>query len=499
VVKLNSVGTIEWQNTIGGDRYEELYSIQQTFDGGYILGGHSDSKISGDKTEVAYQDDYWVVKLNSSGVIEWQNAIGGKNQDFLYSIQQTSDGGYILGGKSYSGTSVDKTEKKIGGYDYWVVKLSSTGDIEWQNTIGGTSDDNLRAVRQTADGGYILGGYSTSPISGDKSEPNLSYVFYSNDYWIVKLNSAGTVEWENTIGGDSSDFLYSLELTSDGGYILGGYSWSAISTDKTEPSHGDADYWMLCLNSTGSILWQKTIGGNKYDELQSVHQTADGGYILGGYSDSDISGDKTEASQGGQYNGDYWIITLAAPLSCDIPTGEFTSKITATTVKTNWNAVNAANKYKVRYKPTSTNTWTTLSVNLNYKKLTNLSPATQYDWQVKAICNTAGLGKSGWSATQTVTTVSLKTVDGLLQPPLFGIYPNPFASSTIIAFTMEESQNVTIELFDMAGRKVETLLDENVAAGSHEVNLERRQLPAGMYVLKMKTPSSVATQSIIIQ
>jgi PKD repeat protein len=309
VVKLSAIGTIEWQNTIGGNRDDMLQSIQQTADGGYILGGYSKSGISGDKTE-AYQSsgyyDYWVIKLSAIGTIEWQNTIGGSNNDYLQSIQQTTDGGYILSGYSYSGISGDKTEVSQGGSDYWVVKLSATGTIEWQNTIGGSSTDYLQSIKQTTDGGYILGGSSNSGISGDKTEANQGSSSYY-DYWVVKLSTTGAIEWQNTIGGSSSDYLQSIQQTTDGGYILGGYSASGISGDKTEASQGNSDYWVVKLSATGTIEWQNTIGGSSLDYLQSIQQTTDGGYILGGYSYSGISGDKTEASQG---NYDYWVIKM---------------------------------------------------------------------------------------------------------------------------------------------------------------------------------------------
>lgn len=307
VIKLNSLGDIVWQNSIGGDGYETLNSIEETSDGGYILGGLSTSGISGDKTEASSGNDYWVVKLNSTGDIEWQNTIGGSADDRLYDVAQTTDGGYILGGVSTSGISGDKTEAHIGLYnDYWVIKLNSTGGIVWQNTIGGTGQDELRSVEQTSDGGYILGGHSyTTGISGDKTEANVGLV--KSDYWVIKLNSTGSIEWQNTIGGDNYDYLNSIAQTSDGGYFLGGESISGISGDKNEANLGIYDYWVIKLNSTGSIMWQNTIGGSQNEHLNSISQTEDGGYILGGESASGISGDKTEICLGSQ---DYWIIKL---------------------------------------------------------------------------------------------------------------------------------------------------------------------------------------------
>jgi Secretion system C-terminal sorting domain len=310
VVKIDSVGNIQWQNTIGGSSSDVLKSIQQTSDGGYILGGYSQSNISGDKTEssIGQTYDYWIVKIDSLGIIQWQNTIGGSGTDMLNSIQQTSDGGYFLGGSSSSNSSADKNKNCLGGIDYWYVKVDSNGVIQWENTIGGTGIDGLYSVRQTADGGFILGGQSNSNISGSKSENSLGYI----DYWIVKLTPQGFIQWENTIGGGGDDNLYSVQQTSDGGYILGGQSSSNITGDKTENNiSGTVDYWIVKLNNLGVIQWQNTIGGSGSDILYSIQQTTDGGYILSGVSSSNISEDKTENCMGkvGVKN-DYWIVKL---------------------------------------------------------------------------------------------------------------------------------------------------------------------------------------------
>src|SRR4030095_5630743 len=302
IVKTDAVGTIQWQNTIGGSDYDEFSLIQQTLDGGYILGGWSYSNLSGDKTENSNGGiDYWIVKTDTSGNIQWQNTIGGSEFDDLTSIQQTADGGYILGGRSNSNISGDKTENSNGGYDYWIVKTDASGAIQWQNTIGGSDDDGLVSLKQTADGGYILGGYSKSNISGDKTENSMGI----SDYWIIKTDASGNIQWQNDIGGNDVDALNSIQQTVDGGYIMGGFSWSNISGDKAENCMGISDYWIIKTNSTGVIQWQNTIGGNSSDELHSIEQTADGGYFLGGSSFSNISGDKAENSHG---VADYWIV-----------------------------------------------------------------------------------------------------------------------------------------------------------------------------------------------
>ena len=307
VVKLNAAGVKEWDNTIGASGgSDQLYAIQQTTDGGYILGGYSNSNSSPDKLENNLgQYDYWVVKLNAAGVKEWDNTIGGSGDDQLYSLQQTTDGGYILGGYSNSNSSPDKSEMGKGGYDYWVVKLNAGGVKEWDNTIGGSGDDKLYAIKQTTEGGYILGGYSNSNSSPDKYENSLG----GNDYWIVKLYASGIIQWDNTIGGNHNDELFSLQVTTDGGYILGGSSWSNSSPDKSENNLGFGyDYWVVKLNVGGIIQWENTIGGSYYDELFSIEQTIDEGYIMGGRSESNFSPDKSENNLG-QY--DYWVVKLS--------------------------------------------------------------------------------------------------------------------------------------------------------------------------------------------
>ena len=302
IVKIDSFSNIQWQNTIGGGQYDFLYSVRQTFDGGYILGGASQSGTSSDKSENCIGDaDFWIVKTDGLGNVLWDNTIGGSGGEHLSVLELTSDGGYIFGGFSNSDISFDKTEDCEGEWDYWVVKTDSLGIIQWQNTIGGTDFDYLTCIQQATDGGYILGGYSFSDISGDKIENSVGYY----DYWIIKIDSIGNIQWQNTIGGSSTDELFSIAQTFDSGYILGGYSQSNLSGDKSEDHKGGGDYWIVKTDSIGNIKWEKTIGGGAKDALQSLQQSADGGFVLGGWSESNFSGDKTENNFG---KADYWFV-----------------------------------------------------------------------------------------------------------------------------------------------------------------------------------------------
>ena len=305
IVKLSSTGNIEWDNTIGGNDLDRVESIIQDVDGGYVIGGWSGSNISGDKNENCRGFyDYWIVKLNSLGIIQWQKTIGGSNRDILNNIIQTNDGGYFLGGTSNSNISGEKSEDSIDfSDDYWVLKLDNSGNIEWQNTIGGNSEDMLESVLQTPDGGFLLAGHSRSGISEDKTEINQG----NYDYWIVKVNHLGNIEWQNTIGGDDGDILTNVTQSYDGGYLLVGESWSTMSGDKTENNYGDSDYWIIKIDETGSIEWQNTIGGNEADGCLDTYSDFDGSYWIVGFSSSNISGDKTVPSNG---SIDIWLLKL---------------------------------------------------------------------------------------------------------------------------------------------------------------------------------------------
>ena len=297
VVKLSAVGTIEWQKTLGGTQNEYAYSIQQTRDGGYIVAGNTNSN-NGDVTGNHGGIDYWVVKLSSTGAIQWQKTLGGTVNDFAVSIQQTIDGGYIVAGYA---ASIDGDVTGVqGGFDYWVVKLNSTGTIEWQKTAGGSSADIAFSIRETSDGGYIIVGVTLSN-DGDVSGYHGGFGY---DSWIVKLSGTGNIQWAKTLGGTNDDIIWSIKQTADGNYIAGGFTFS--NDGDVSGNHGGYDVWVVKISDTGTIQWQKTLGGTGSDYALSIQQTSDGGYITAG-SSSWNNGDVTE----NQGSDDYWIVKLA--------------------------------------------------------------------------------------------------------------------------------------------------------------------------------------------
>jgi len=285
---------IEWQKCLGGTGSDYASSIQQTTDGGYIVAGYSTSS-NGDVTGNHGDYDMWIVKLTNTGSVTWQKCLGGLYDDYAVSIQQTTDGGYIVAGSSES--SDGDVTGNHGSNDMWVVKLTSTGTVTWQKCLGGTGSDYASSIQQTTDGGYIVAGGSES------SDGDVTGNHGSIDMWVVKLTSTGTVTWQKCLGGLYDDHASSIQQTSDGGYIVAGGSNSFVGWGN----HGNKDFLVFKLDSIGNKEWKKYLGGSSYDSARSIKQTSDGGYIVVGESrsnDGDVSGN----------NGyrDMWIVKLTS-------------------------------------------------------------------------------------------------------------------------------------------------------------------------------------------
>jgi len=305
VWKMDEKGELDWQKSFGGSGADLLQSIRLTHDGGFILAGNSDSQKGLHKKDSCRgHEDFWIVKLNAKGAEQWQRTIGGSGQELLQSIAPTADGGYIIGGSSSSEKSsklksgaddpFGKKADSFGNLDYLVVKLDSEGKIEWQKTYGGQYADQLRSIVQTRDGGYLLGGSSNSPESGNKSEKN----YGQSDYWVFKLDTKGELEWQKVYGGEGDDQLQALLQSKDGNYLLAGSSSSATSGNKNASNGKGTDFWMLKIDASGEILWQKTYDIGKADLLTSLEENTDGSLLLGGHAQSEASASKKKDKEG---------------------------------------------------------------------------------------------------------------------------------------------------------------------------------------------------------
>lgn len=284
--------SIQWQNAFGGSMYDYTKEVAPTSDGGFISIGYTES-ANGNVSFNHGGGDCWIIKSNALGFVQWEKTFGGTSFDYGYSIQQTADGGYILAGYTES-TDGDVTSNHGAG-DSWVIKLDHLGSIQWEKTFGGSANDNAQSVKQTIDGGYIICGYTES-LNGDVTTNH-----GGGDCWVIKIDDLGIIEWENTLGGSSYDFGQEIKQTIDGGYILSGGTNS--NDGDITVQYGNGDCWLVKLDNVGTIEWMNSMGGSENDFGQSVEQTNDGGFIVAGYSmssDGDITG------QHG--NGDCWIV-----------------------------------------------------------------------------------------------------------------------------------------------------------------------------------------------
>jgi len=284
LVKTDSAGTMQWNQTYGGTSDDRASALVQTSDGGYALAGLT---YPGD----VGNGDFWLVKADASGNMMWNKTYGGTNSDWAYALVQTSDGGYALAGWTNSfgaGWSV-----------FWLVKTDSAGTMQWNQTYGGTGSDGAYALVQTGDGGYALAGYTMSFGAG------------GYDAWLVKTDDSGNMQWNKTYGGTSDDVAYALVQTSDGGYALAGYTNSFGA--------GNFDFWLVKTDFSGNMQWNKTYGGTNFDYARALVQTSDGGYALAGATNSFGAGStdfwlvKTDASGnvGGVESGLAWIDSSA--------------------------------------------------------------------------------------------------------------------------------------------------------------------------------------------
>jgi hypothetical protein len=317
---------ILWEKSYGGKHADFLFDVIPTPDYGFILAGSSLSKKTGNKTEDNRGDlDYWVWKMDEKGELDWQKSMGGSGQDKLRCVLLTNEGGFLLAGSSHPNPSeggADSNEaeedgdfkcKRYGQSDFWIIKLNAKGGEEWQKTIGGSGQDEVSCMVRTRDGGFVIGGTSSSDKSGEKTDDG----FGGLDYWVMKLDKDGKIVWQKTLGGQYNDELRSIAIAEDGGFILGGSSNSPSSSYSFEGGApagtkianclGQADYWIVKLDKDGNEQWQKVIGGTGDDQLYVVHTTADGNYVIGGNSNSESGDDKKSGNQSGT---DFWVMKI---------------------------------------------------------------------------------------------------------------------------------------------------------------------------------------------
>lgn len=304
-LKFDENNNLQWNKTYGGSKDDIGQSLALTKDGGYILTGYSMSS-DGDASNNEGFHDNWIIKLDAQGVLEWESSYGFSGHDHSYDILEASQGGYFFTGfLDITSTRADgNTEKgnsltSHGVGEFWGTKIDEDGSVQWRGYFGGTNNDRAHSAVQTSDGGFVMAGFTESE-DYDISDTNGSY-----DFWVVKVDTFGNFVWEHSYGGEGIEVAYDIAKTSDNGFVIVG---NTFSTDgDVLLNNGESDMWMIKLDEVGNMIWEQTYGGSQFDLAQAVIQSKDGGFIITGNAKSD---DKHSTSNNGE--NDIWVVKTNA-------------------------------------------------------------------------------------------------------------------------------------------------------------------------------------------
>ncbi|GAB3314698.1 hypothetical protein GCM10027299_03180 [Larkinella ripae] len=275
VVKLNSTGEMSWQRTLGGTKNDLASVLTSAADGGFLVAGSSESN-DGQVTGNHGNTDGWVVRLNRDGEIVWQQSLGGSGKETITALAPTADGGFLLAGSTESNDG--QVSGNHGKADYWIIKIDQTGRLLWQRTLGGSDDDLATALASTPDGGYVVAG-NTRSVDGQ-----VTALHGQRDYWVVRLDELGQLIWQQSLGGSQDDFATAITPTPDNSFLVAGYSHS--SDNQVIGSRGREDGWLVKLDKTGRMVWQQPVGGQWEDRIYSLMPTANGDILAAGYTRS---------------------------------------------------------------------------------------------------------------------------------------------------------------------------------------------------------------------
>jgi len=299
---------IEWAKCYGGTKGDVGYTVGRTANDGFFIGGYAYS-TDGDVTDnhaVGYTDNAWLLQTDNTGNISFNKSYGGSNHEGATATRLTKDGGYIITGIA-SSTDGDVSGFHGGIEDAWVVKLSVGGSIMWQKCLGGTNDDVALDIQQTNDGGYIVAGLTISDdgdVSGNHG---------GQDAWIVKLDDTGHIQWQKCLGGSGTESTNSILQTEDSGYIITGFASSVdgdVSGLHLNTSGGASqDLWVVRLDKNGLLQWQKCLGGSQSEQGAVIRRANDGNYMIAGNASS-TDGDVTGLHPGIANGSDAWVIKM---------------------------------------------------------------------------------------------------------------------------------------------------------------------------------------------
>ena len=437
-------GSLIWQKCYGGTGGDDISGIALTDDGGYIFVGTTGSN-NGDITESNGDYDVYVVKVDADANIEWLKNYGGSDQDGGQKIINTADGGYIVSGYTYS-TDGDVTGNN-GGLDIWVVKLSNTGVLEWQKALGGSDWEFSSDIIEDTDGYVIIG-------ETDSNDGNVSGNHGLNDAWVVKIDLTGTILWQKCYGGSGEDYGTEIYTNTNGGYT---FSAAARSHDGDVTNNNASEFctWLVDIDNTGSINWEKSYSGNVSEKNYSMSPTKDGGYVLTGESYSD------DGSVTGHHGGiDYWNLKVDA------------------TGKIEWEQCLGGSSED---RPRSVFGAADGSIfTAGYSNSTDGDiSGNQGDFDI-------------WIVKQ-ASTLSVSSNDFSNQ---FTVYPLPVQNQMYINFGEANQSNYTIRIFDVLG---ENIFTKNYSEVSNQVSIDVSSFSNGNYFVKIENieTSQVITKKLI--
>jgi len=469
IFKIDSLRNIVWEQSYGGDHEDMIKSIESRTDGGYVFAGNTRSG----RAAIHYGDggrhDYWIVKVDDDGLMEWERTYGSEHNEILGSFCKSPEGGYLLCG--YRKPLYDDEE-------LWIVKVDLNGNVEWEKTFGGSMYDNVLSAICNSTGDFVLGGITVSN-DGDIQSGNHGGL----DIWMIKIGSDGKLLWEKTFGGSGDDNLYSITNDSKGGLLLGGATYSNDG-DVQSGNHGDFDFWIVNLDTSGEILWEKTFGGSSFDFPHCIVSVSQNDFIIGGITESN-DGDIQSGNHG---ENDIWLLKAGLPYDIEAPTtptGLVATNIDISSFDLLWDH-SIDNIAIAGYKVFVDDALIGTTSNNSYS-LIDLTSGAAYSVSVSAF-DEAGNESSKSNAIQVATletSISMNDIKGELK-----IHPNP--TIDLLSIETNEMVNYSIKITSLNGQ---LLISEEVSGPIHTVDLSSFQ--NGIYVITVRSEDFVITRKVV--
>ncbi len=460
-----------WTKTFGGNDDERAYSVQQTEDGGYILAGYTRSYGSGGT-------NVYLVKTNSLGDTLWTRTFGRDGDDFGYSVQQTSDKGYIITG-IYGVDIMDD--------DLYLIKTDSLGDTLWTQRFGRDRQEEGKSVQQTTDGGYIIAGTT------------YRYGVGGREIYLIKTDSLGDTLWTETFGGDpgSSVLGTSVQQTNDGGYIITGY--------KYQGPNPRSQIYLIKTDSVGDTTWMKIFGGIYDDEAKEVRQTNDGGYIVVGYTASYGAGDGDVYLMKTNSMGDsLWAKTFGG--GCKDGGGSVQQTDDGGYILSGTRGYCSAGRdiYIIKTDSLGDTLWTRTAGGSGFWETAPSVLQSDDGGYVIAGC-TDSYGAGGTDMYLIKLEPDMSGIENNAHPEGFFVSaasPNPFTNETTLIYTLPEETNVNISVSNILGQKMEEFNLGKKSAGLHTftwrgTSISGEILPSGIYFLKVKAGKKEVSSKIM--